>query len=192
LVHSSVGLLLLGLLTEGCPCPAAPESVNGFANGQTVQTTIVAPLPQISMDGYYSAASCGSLGDLPPGAVVTWKADVVVDPIAVGGCPGATFSAEPQGLSTGALTPGSPPLAGTANVTLPSGCAGTFSIQFYGPSLTSFLGSGATDAGVDWFMVRWFQLSVPSGSQCPVMAASGVACADAFSVTNVIIPDAGP
>ncbi len=72
---------------------------------------------------------------------------------------------------------------------LTNGCAGTFSIQFDGPPLTPFLGSGATDGGAVWFMVRRFQLTVALGSQCPLV---GVACADAFTVTNVIIPDAGP
>jgi hypothetical protein len=155
-------------------------------NGQTVQTTIVAlerGPARVALLGAATTAppSCGDLGDLPPGAIVT--SSVRFDPPA-DGC-GNTLEIVPEALTTGALSDTG---NGWATLTLPDGCVGTFDVELKTLSAnssiddTSYLDNGLANGEPHWWLVRTF---TPAAGAC-ASGKSG-ACSDAFVAKNAIV-----
>jgi hypothetical protein len=172
---------------------SCPNDVNGVRDGQVVQTTIVGPVSPATAARVLGSTvstqeSCGDLGDLPPGAVVTSKMttsgpsedcdDTVLPTI--------------QSLSTATIDSASP---GYATITLPDGCSGVLQLQFATQG-GSYLAapSAPADGGLpSWWLVRSFRRAPDAGACAPdagALASDGglpAFCADAFLAQNVIV-----
>jgi hypothetical protein len=163
-----------------CACLNCPSELHGLHDGQTVETIIVAldtDLPPNAM----LAPSCGDLGDLPAGAIMTSrvKFDLPAD-----GC-GSTLTIVPAALTTDAI---SDPDNSSATLTLPNGCAGTFSVAFTSFATntstddTSYLDNSRANGQPHWWLVRTFS---PDATAASCVANKRVYCSDAFVATNV-------
>jgi hypothetical protein len=131
--------------------------------------------------GVATQSSCGDLGDLPPGAVLTWKG--LFDPPA-DGC-GDTVDVYAVSLTTATV---SDPNLSYATMTLPDGCTGRvyFQIETLGPDgSTSYLDNSLSNGEPHWWLVRSFAPELEGGT---CMSGKSVACADAFIAKTTAIP----
>lgn len=124
--------------------------------------------------------SCGGLGDLPPGAVLTSTASVVNDQGAESCFDVLTMT--PRALSTGTLAP----MSSGATLQLPDGCTGQLDVYFQSPNEdSSFLDDDAgTDGQPGWWLIRRFQVEDDPTPCFPTVPAPAT-CIDAFIAENV-------
>lgn len=168
-----------GLLTGCWYFEDCPDNVGGIKTGQRLETTIVSRLAKPG-----AAATCGDLGDLPPGARVTWLASLE----------GSAETCEDE-VDVDARSLSSAELSlpdfqgGTASITLPGGCSGDWSLQIEAlKSDAPLLGPvDATDP--QWVLRRTFRAS-PAAAACPSEVLSPSGCNDRFiAETRVLEPE---
>jgi hypothetical protein len=173
LVLALFGLFAAGLWL-GCTCG---DTLHGIHDGDTIQTTIVAretrPVPG-EVEEYSEGVSCGDLGDLVPGAVLVSGASL---PQMSEGCPSDVDLAA-ESLSTADIHGNS--------VTLPSGCAGYYQVEFETAADVSFLDNRLNDAGEpQWWLMREF---IPNGDAGACPDTGTYSCVDLFIAQNVLLP----
>jgi hypothetical protein len=176
------------LLAAGAiDCQDCPKEFRGISDGDTIETTIVsndAAVIATVLAAGGTTPSCGDLGDLPPGAVLTSTATVVNDQGAESCFDVLTLT--PRTVSTGVLAAES----SGAMLQLSNGCAGQFDVYFQSPNDTSsFLdddtAAEAADGGQPgWWLVRRFQVE-GDPSLCFPTTTAPATCFDAFIATNV-------
>ena len=169
---------MTGFVATACVCSCScPKEFRGIHDGDTIQTTIVS---NDSLGAFGNAAvTCGTLNDLPMGAVLTSKASVSA-PSGSEGCFNELTLA-PRTITTGTFT--TTPV-GSTQLQLPNGCTGLFVVYFQSPNESSFLDDGVTDAGVAWWLIRRFEVTGSPGPCFGDASAPGV-CIDAFIAKNV-------
>jgi hypothetical protein len=166
----------------GCLLPDCPDNFRGVHDGDVIQSTITGPYTGASRQALFATSSgdtsippsCGDLGDLPDGAVLTSTATLEEpgDGCAYG------VRLVPVGLSTGTLTPSA---SGGAHLQLPGGCAGTLQISFGSSSPdVSYIDNSAP---ATWWIVRAFQ---PQGDAtlCFPGTTPPASCIDAFTAID--------
>ena len=147
------------------PCPG---HVGGIREGEQLETKIIAShAPPNGAD-----ESCGDLGDLAPDTTFIWKAhlrgsaETCEDAVAI----------QPLSASSGSLNDSSswwsPP-----DITLPSGCTGSWSLRIDDLESEPQLIGTPDPASPDWLLVRTFRPSVDT-TACP--SALKRNCTDAF------------
>ena len=166
-----------------CGCRNCPKELRGISDGDTIETTIVsddAAVLASARAGSSGTPSCGALGDLQPGAVLTSTASVVNDDGAESCFDVLTLT--PRTLSTGAFAP----MTSGATLTLPDGCTGQFDVYFQSSDLTSsFLDNDAgPDGQAAWWLVRRFQVE-GDPALCFSTGPAPATCIDAFIAENV-------
>jgi hypothetical protein len=164
-------------------CQSCPKGLRGISDGDTIVTTIVSADEAAlvsARSGADATPSCGDLGDLPPGAVLTSSASVVDDQGAESCFEVLTVT--PRTLSTGTVTP----MSSGATLLLPDGCTGRIDVYFQSPNDTSsFLDSDPGDGGqAAWWLVRRFQVT-GDPSLCFSTSLAPATCVDAFIAENV-------
>ncbi|HEY4016453.1 MAG TPA: hypothetical protein VGM06_24125 [Polyangiaceae bacterium] len=164
-------------------CQNCPKELRGISDGDTIETTIVsndtAAVASVLAAGG-ATPSCGGLGDLPAGAVLTSTASVVNDQGAESCFD--VLSLTPRTVSTGTLSPAST----GAVLQLPSGCSGQFDVYFQSPDDTSsFLDDDPSDGGQPaWWLMRRFEVE-GDPSLCFSTGDAPATCIDAFLAKNV-------
>ena len=158
-------------------CAECPRDFRGIHDGDTLKTTIA------SLDSSMASSlgpSCGALGDLQAGAVLTTAASVTQ------GSPGDgcfnSLSLAPRALTTGSFEAAQ---GGGTTLRLPSGCTGDYAVYFQSsdPS-SSFLDNSPTSLGPPWRLVRRFQTTADP-SPCFPGVTPPLLCTDAFVGQNV-------
>ncbi|MBV9946634.1 MAG: hypothetical protein JOZ69_07290 [Myxococcales bacterium] len=165
---------LLAAVAGACSC-GCPREFRGIHDGDTIATTIVANDSARAL-AVSPTPGCGSLGDLPEGAVLTSRASVS-STTNTGGC-FEVLTLTPRALTTGIVSAAG---SGRAALRLPDGCTGNVVVYFQSPSETSsFLDDGP---GAEWWLVRRFEVTGDPVACFGAMSPPAV-CLDAFLGTN--------
>ena len=163
--------------SSGCLWGDCPDNVHGVKDGQRFETTIIAPF---AGDRSSRDASCGSLGDLDAGVVVTWTA-------ANGGS--AETCDFDVGLNISNVTSGE--LVKTFylgyDLKLPGGCSGDWRLSLKALRDDADFSRALPDpAKPSWILERTF---TPKGdlTSCPTALAAAPWCSDAFVASTAAL-----
>jgi hypothetical protein len=170
LIGRRAGVLVLAVASNGCLLGDCPGNVHGIKRGETIMTTIIMMQDSPSAPGAWP--TCGALGDLDPGTVITWNASLIG--------PGDGCS---DGVDLG-ITNVTSGAYSNFQIELPNGCRGSWTLQLIANSPDARFTDVPDPSAPSWSLKRTFSATTDPTSCWPGGSAPTTRCEDSFLAHN--------